>query len=159
MSPLISLTWIKLTTDDWTSTLAAKPDVVLVFWKMQTMLDNKKDAHCELRRIFKIDCKQRNVIHRGRAVCCGDRTGRVFHSGWKLGGKVFYDPATFHSLQPISHKAEVSVSYSRLSLLFLPSSSQVCLFFFFRILTFLPSPSLCILALGNFLTDLKPLLP
>lgn len=129
---------------------------------MQTMLDNKKDAHCELRRMLKIDCKRRNVIHRGRAVCCGDRTGRVFHSGWKLGGRIFFFmiPSLF-TLRSPSHTKQRSAFPSPGCLCFfsLPLLKSVSFFSFFfefslsyraRLSAFWP--------LEIFRTDLKPLL-
>lgn len=48
--------------------------------------------------------------------------------------RIFYDPATFHSSQTISHKTEVSISLSLLSLLFF-LLFFACLFRFFVFLT------------------------
>lgn len=95
------------------------------------------------------------MIHRGRAVCCGDRTGRVFHSGWKLGGGIFFFmiPSLFTRCSP-SHTKQRSAFPSPGCLCFfsLPLLKSVSLFFSYRarLSAFWP--------LQIFRTDLKPLL-
>lgn len=68
------------------------------------------------------------MIHGQWSVCCGDWSRRISTAdgNWR---QDFYDPATFHSSQLISHKRGVSVSLSPLSLLFF-LLFPACLFWF-----------------------------
>lgn len=78
------------------------------------------------------------VIHGERAVCCGDRTRRLFHSGWKLGSRIFFLMLLLFTLRSPSHTKQRSA---------FPRLCRLCSFSLpphVQILTFLPRPSLCL---------------
>lgn len=110
---------------------------LLLYFEVPTLHEKKRLYNCVLiylsfdweSRSLKVQTERRtwrNVIHEQSRVCCGNWTRWISTADGNC-RQDFYDRATFHSSQSISHRTEVSVSSSLLSLLFFLLCSA-CLF-------------------------------